>query len=451
MKKAILSMGAILICGIAFAYNDNELSLGTDGKIRYNTDTAALEYSNNAGVDWLAIGSGGGGGGSTIKVDGVTKTSVDLVDGSDITVAISGEDTTFSLASGVASNIGLGVAAYGWGDHGAAGYLKTESDTLSTVLTRGNAAINSITLGNASPAFARLSILGDGVTARLPDSFTATNQMLSQTIAVQGNGGTYFYAEDVNADLEVALGASLNGNAFIGSVSADNLEIRTNNTSRIFVASSGNVAIGTTVPTSALSVNGTASMSGFKLGTSTTAGYVLTADSGGVGTWQAQGTSSQWTTSGNNIYYTTGNVGIGSTAPTTALDIGSGALKTSSYVKSPSDIHITVPYPSSSYAMSTVLPLMGNVGSAFTVDSISVNLNADPTTEINANLKYADSCIGFANATVINDLDTTAGTRYDNSITSGAVASGKCVYIEWDAAPDSSTTFMVVDIKKSNT
>ena len=39
MKKAILSMGAILICGIAFAYNDNELSLGTDGKIRYNTDT----------------------------------------------------------------------------------------------------------------------------------------------------------------------------------------------------------------------------------------------------------------------------------------------------------------------------------------------------------------------------------------------------------------------------
>lgn len=50
---------------------------------------------------------------------------------------------------------------------------------------------------------------------------------------------------------------------------------------------SGNVGIGTTTPGAALDVSGTAKMTGFQLGTSTTSGYVLTANSSGVGTWQA--------------------------------------------------------------------------------------------------------------------------------------------------------------------
>ncbi len=77
--------------------------------------------------------------------------------------------------------------------------------------------------------------------------------------------------------------------------------------------STGKVGIGTSSPGEALEVNGKiySSSGGFKF------------PDGSVQT-TAAGTASQWATSGSNIYYSTGKVGIGTNNPSATLDVSGG-------------------------------------------------------------------------------------------------------------------------------
>ncbi|MBU8922068.1 MAG: tail fiber domain-containing protein, partial [Bacteroidales bacterium] len=61
---------------------------------------------------------------------------------------------------------------------------------------------------------------------------------------------------------------------------------------RFFIDSAGNIGIGENNPASRLDVAGTAEMTGFKLPTGASNGYVLTSDASGIGTWQAGGSGS---------------------------------------------------------------------------------------------------------------------------------------------------------------
>ena len=80
------------------------------------------------------------------------------------------------------------------------------------------------------------------------------------------------------------------------------------------ILAAGYVGIGTATPGSALEVVGSVRASGNVSGT----GLCI---SGDCKTSWPSGGSSQWTTSGSNIYYTTGNVGIGLTSPSQPLDV----------------------------------------------------------------------------------------------------------------------------------
>lgn len=121
---------------------------------------------------------------------------------------------------------------------------------------------------------------------------------------------------------------------------------------RMVITAAGSVGIGTTAPTSALDVNGTATMTGFKLTTGAANGLVLVSDAAGNGTWQTTpGIGGSGTTNyvpkftaataiGNSQIFDNGTaVGVGTASPAAGVKLDvNGAVKGSTFTNAASPI-----------------------------------------------------------------------------------------------------------------
>jgi hypothetical protein len=109
-------------------------------------------------------------------------------------------------------------------------------------------------------------------------------------------------------------------------------------------------------------------------------------------------------------------------------------------------LRVTIIDPNTAYGKDSCICIWNKTDVAIVITNLEVSCGADPTTEPTGDIKYADAFIGRANPVVINDFDTTNGVRSDGSIASGNVASGKCIFIRFDAAPEAAMTQITFDI-----
>lgn len=107
----------------------------------------------------------------------------------------------------------------------------------------------------------------------------------------------------------------------------------------------------------------------------------------------------------------------------------------------------TVIDPNGAYTVDHEICIHLGVDDDITITSIKITCDADPDTELDIDLKWADAFIGMANAAIIDVCNTTSGTT---SIVSGfddaTIASGKCVYWSFGAEPDAAITQFGFDI-----
>ncbi len=117
-------------------------------------------------------------------------------------------------------------------------------------------------------------------------------------------------------------------NLEISTIGSPDITLRPNDTEAMRITNAGNVGIGTTNPMSQLDVAGTAQMTGFRMPTGAVDGYILTSNASGEASWQipAAVSDGDWTISGSDMFSgVAGNVGIGTSTPSSNLEIEAGS------------------------------------------------------------------------------------------------------------------------------
>ena len=104
--------------------------------------------------------------------------------------------------------------------------------------------------------------------------------------------------------------------------------------------------------------------------------------------------------------------------------------------------------PNLVYDVDTQFLIEPNLPAAITITEVTVSCDADPATELDWDLKWADAFIGLGGATLVVAIDTTNGAAdIDAGFNDATVAAGKCLYVEFAADPDAGITQVMVKIR----
>lgn len=311
MAMGYNALGANSIGNSNLAIGYNSLSTNTDGSNNVAYGQSALTLSTGSGNTAV------GGSALSRNTSGVLNVAVGLS-----ALGNTGGD----------GNVALGYAAVG-GSGTYYGNVGVGYAALGNITNSGNVGVGQQALGVATSGANNTAIGHFAASA-------ATTGSGNVSLGVNAGSNLVTGSNNLSVGQNTLLASSTGSN----QMNIGNVLFGTDLTGSA-TSPAGNIGIGTTTPSEKLDVNGKTKTTTLQVTTGATAGHVLTSDAAGNATWtaassiaasniyNANGTLSgarTVTMAGNNLGFMGGNVGIGTTAPNSGLEVSNTGVTSSS-------------------------------------------------------------------------------------------------------------------------